>query len=88
MVTRINFFCLSETHESNVLRRELFNTWLKEEVITSHQLEKNSADKNAFKKTQTWDFPSGPWLRIHLAVQGTHVRSLVGKLRSHMLQSN
>ena len=42
MITRINFFCLSETHESNVLRRELFSTWLKEEIITSHQLKKNS----------------------------------------------
>ena len=28
------------------------------------------------------------WLRIHLAMQGTWVRSLAGKLNSHMLQSN
>ena len=28
------------------------------------------------------------WLRIHLAFQGTWVRSLVGELRSHMPQSN
>ena len=26
------------------------------------------------------------WLRIHLPMQGTWVRSLVGELRSHMLQ--
>ena len=60
MVTRIDFFCLSETHESNVLRRELCNTWLNDEIITSHQLKKNSADKNALEKTPTWDFPGGP----------------------------
>ena len=28
------------------------------------------------------------WLRIHLPMQGTWVRSLVGELRSHMLQGN
>ena len=28
------------------------------------------------------------WLRIHLALQGTWVQSLVGELRSHMPQSN
>ena len=28
------------------------------------------------------------WLRIHLSLQGTQVRTLAGKLRSHMLQSN
>ena len=28
------------------------------------------------------------WLRSHLAVQGTQVRSLIGELRSHMTQSN
>ena len=28
------------------------------------------------------------WLRIHLAMQGTQVRSPVRELRSHMLQSN
>ena len=33
------------------------------------------------------DSPGGPVLRIHLAMQGTRVRSLVRELRSHMLQS-
>ena len=28
------------------------------------------------------------WLRIHLAVQGTRVQSLVGELRSHMPRSD
>ena len=28
------------------------------------------------------------WLRIYLPVQGMRVRSLVGELRSHMLQGN
>ena len=28
------------------------------------------------------------WLRIRLAMQGTHVQSLVGELRSHMMQNN
>ena len=28
------------------------------------------------------------WLRIHLAMQGTPVPSLVGELRSHMLRGN
>ena len=28
------------------------------------------------------------WLRIHLAMQGTQVRSPVRELRSHMRQSN
>ena len=29
-----------------------------------------------------------PWLRIHLPVQGTQVRSLVRELRSHMVRGN
>ena len=28
------------------------------------------------------------WLRIHLPMQGTWVRSLIGELRSHMPQGN
>ena len=32
-------------------------------------------------KNKPWDFPGGP----HLAMLGTHILSLVGELRSHML---
>ena len=35
-------------------------------------------------KNKPWDFPGGP----HLAMLGTHILSLVGELRSHMLWSN
>ena len=34
------------------------------------------------------DFLMVQWLRIHLAMQGTQVLSLVRELTSHMLQSN
>ena len=41
-----------------------------------------------FKKYFLRDFPVRLWLRIHLLVQGMQFRSLVRKLRSHMLQGN
>ena len=31
-----------------------------------------------------WDFPGGPWLRLHLPGQGVWDQSLVRELRSHM----
>ena len=34
------------------------------------------------------DFLAVQWIRIHLPVQGTWVRSLDGELRSHTPQSN
>ena len=34
------------------------------------------------------DFSVVQWLRTHLAMQRTQVRSLVGELRSHMPRSN
>ena len=40
------------------------------------------------KKAVPRSFLLVQWLRIHLAMQGTQVRSLVRELRSHMLRSN
>ena len=39
----------------------------------------------AVGKIHTWDFPGGPVVKTALSVQGSKVRPLVGKLRSHML---
>ena len=41
---------------------------------------------NLLKKSGT--SPLVQWLRIHFVIQGTWVRSLVGELGSHVLQSN
>ena len=38
--------------------------------------------------TRARDLPGGPVLRIHLAMPGTSVQSLMGELRSHMLWNN
>ena len=49
-----------------------------------------------WRETEVWLIVTGQigtswvvqWLRIHLATQGTRVRSLVRELRSHMPRGN
>ena len=83
----LEIIILSKSDRERQVSYDITYMWNLKKKIQMNLFTKQKQTHRHRKQTYG-DFPGGPGVGIHLPMQGTRVRSLVGELRSHMPQGN